>query len=189
MVITTAEAEQELVEAMEAGADAFLVRPVRPALLCAHLQVCQRLHSLREEVRRDKEEMRRLMANLAVANRQLQQAALTDSLTGLYNRRYATERLDQEWASSGRLHHDLSCMIIDIDHFKRVNDTFGHDVGDLVLREVAETCALGCGKMTWSVASAERNFWSFVKVRFRMGRGNSPIGCELWCMNTFSGPL
>ena len=105
MVFTTPEAEEVQVEAFEAGADEFLIKPIRFPILHARLQACQRLLCLREEVRRDKEELRRLMANLAVANRQLQQAALTDPLTGLSNRRYATDRLDQEWASAERLHH------------------------------------------------------------------------------------
>jgi diguanylate cyclase (GGDEF)-like protein len=64
-------------------------------------------------------------------------AALTDPLTELYNRRYALERLDQEWSLSARTGEPLACLILDIDHFKRINDTYGHDVGDCVLRLTA----------------------------------------------------
>ena len=77
------------------------------------------------------------MAELGVANRKLQQAALTDALTGLNNRRYALQRLDQEWADATRTGQPLACLALDIDFFKRVNDAHGHDVGDLVLREIA----------------------------------------------------
>jgi diguanylate cyclase (GGDEF)-like protein len=77
-------------------------------------------------------------AELGVANRKLQQAALTDALTGLYNRRYALDRLDREWAIATRSGQPLACLVIDIDHFKRVNDTYGHDVGDLVLLATAK---------------------------------------------------
>jgi diguanylate cyclase (GGDEF)-like protein len=72
-----------------------------------------------------------------VANRRLQQAALTDSLTGLPNRRYAMERLEQEWGATSRTQRPLSCMVVDVDQFKQLNDSYGHDSGDVVLRQVA----------------------------------------------------
>ena len=90
---------------------------------------------LQDQLRRDKEELRRYAAELAFANRKLQEAALTDHLTGLPNRRCAMERLAQEWASSVRTGQSLACIFIDIDHFKQVNDRHGHDVGDQVIRE------------------------------------------------------
>jgi diguanylate cyclase (GGDEF)-like protein len=67
----------------------------------------------------------------------LQQAALTDPLTGLPNRRYAMERLEQEWSASSRNHRPLSYVLIDVDQFKRVNDAHGQDIGDVVLRQLA----------------------------------------------------
>jgi len=73
---------------------------------------------------------------LAVANRRLQQAALTDPLTGLPNRRYAMERLEQEWSASSRSRRPVSYILIDIDQFKQVNDAHGHEMGDVVLRQV-----------------------------------------------------
>jgi diguanylate cyclase (GGDEF)-like protein len=63
--------------------------------------------------------------------------ALTDALTGFPNRRYAMERFAQEWAASGRTGRPLSCMMIDVDAFKTINDTYGHDVGDSVLKQTA----------------------------------------------------
>jgi diguanylate cyclase (GGDEF)-like protein len=67
----------------------------------------------------------------------LQQAALTDSLTGLPNRRHLMERIEQEWASALRTERPLSVMMIDIDGFKQVNDMHGHEAGDQVLTKVA----------------------------------------------------
>jgi diguanylate cyclase (GGDEF)-like protein len=96
-----------------------------------------RVIRLQEEARRDNENMRRFAAELAVANRRLQQAALTDPLTGLPNRRYAMDRLDQEWAASSRSNRPLACLMIDFDRFKQINDTHGHDMGDLVLRQAS----------------------------------------------------
>jgi diguanylate cyclase (GGDEF)-like protein len=61
----------------------------------------------------------------------------TDGLTGLINRRHFEERLTAEFARSERYRSPLSCFLLDIDHFKRVNDTWGHPFGDVVLREVA----------------------------------------------------
>jgi diguanylate cyclase (GGDEF)-like protein len=138
LMLTGSEEDETQVEAFEAGADDYMVKPFRPKLLAARLRACARVIHLQEEVRRDKEELRRCMAELGVANRKLQQAALTDALTGLYNRRYALDRLDREWAIATRSGQSLACLVIDIDHFKRVNDTHGHDVGDLVLQATAK---------------------------------------------------
>jgi len=63
--------------------------------------------------------------------------AITDPLTGLYNRRYFMEQLEQEFKRSRRYERDISLLMIDIDFFKRINDTFGHQTGDLVLRKIS----------------------------------------------------
>jgi len=71
-----------------------------------------------------------------ISNEMLKYIGLTDSLTGVYNRRYMDRRLLEEIARARRQGYRLSCMYIDIDHFKRVNDTVGHQGGDDVLREI-----------------------------------------------------
>jgi len=68
----------------------------------------------------------------------LQEQAVRDHLTGLYNRHYLQETLDREIARAMRSDQSVSIMIMDVDHFKRVNDSFGHRAGDLVLRELGE---------------------------------------------------
>lgn len=137
IMLTSFENEDHLVEGLEAGADDFLVKPLRPKTLLARLRASQRVIQLQQEVNRDKEELRKYGAELAVANRRLQQAALTDVLTGLPNRAYAMNRLEQEWFAAQRDGQALACMVLDIDHFKKVNDTYGHDAGDVVLRETS----------------------------------------------------
>ncbi len=67
----------------------------------------------------------------------LKRQGLTDTLTAINNRRFFDQRLKEETEAAGRSGKPLSCMLLDVDHFKRVNDTYGHQVGDLVLREVA----------------------------------------------------
>jgi two-component system cell cycle response regulator len=72
-----------------------------------------------------------------VIQERLKHAGLTDALTGVHNRRYFDQRLTEEVARSLRSRQSLSCLFIDIDHFKRINDTHGHPVGDLALQRVA----------------------------------------------------
>ncbi len=76
------------------------------------------------------------LANLQLRN-DLRQQAIRDPLTGIYNRRYMMETLQQEFSRAKRLHSTIGLLMIDLDHFKKINDTFGHDTGDLVLRRVA----------------------------------------------------
>jgi diguanylate cyclase (GGDEF)-like protein len=64
---------------------------------------------------------------------EVEQLAITDPLTGLYNRRYFTERVQEEMERSRRLNHPLTVMMLDLDHFKRINDTYGHATGDEIL--------------------------------------------------------
>lgn len=68
----------------------------------------------------------------------LEKLAVTDFLTGVYNIRYFYHRLDDEFSRAQRYETPLSCMMFDIDHFKKINDTYGHRVGDMVLREFAK---------------------------------------------------
>jgi diguanylate cyclase (GGDEF)-like protein len=137
ILLTGREDEENVVEAFEAGADDYVVKPFSPRTLKARIRAAQRILRLQEEVDADKEEIRRYAAELSIANRKLKQAALTDILTDLPNRRHAMDRLEQEWASARRHGRPLTCMVLDIDHFKQVNDTCGHDVGDRVLQETA----------------------------------------------------
>jgi len=69
----------------------------------------------------------------------LKEASIRDYLTGLYNRRYINEVIDKELARASRYDNELSVLMFDIDHFKAVNDTFGHNGGDTVLKLISET--------------------------------------------------
>lgn len=76
---------------------------------------------------------------LEAANKQLQSLSRTDGLTGLYNRSFWQECLEKEFNRFARLHETSSVIMLDIDHFKKVNDTYGHQAGDLVIRTIAQT--------------------------------------------------
>ncbi|MCZ4303676.1 diguanylate cyclase [Zoogloeaceae bacterium G21618-S1] len=137
LMLTSSGEEAGLIEAFDSGVDDFVAKPVRPRMLAARLRAGHRVICLQQEVERDREEIRRFAAELAVKNRRLQEAALTDPLTGFPNRRYAIERMQQAWASSVRNGRPLCAMVIDIDAFKQINDSHGHDVGDQVLRQIS----------------------------------------------------
>jgi diguanylate cyclase (GGDEF)-like protein len=142
LLLTGVEDEARLVDAFDAGVDDYVVKPVNKRLLLARLKAGERVVSLQTEVESDREEIRRFAAELALTNRRLQEAALLDSLTGIPNRRYAMDRIHQEWSAAERSSRRLACMLIDVDHFKRINDTYGHDVGDIVLQRVADALKL-----------------------------------------------
>jgi len=80
----------------------------------------------------------RMLRQLNEMQEKLREASITDDLTGIHNRRYVMERLSEEFTKSVRTGSTLSVIIFDIDHFKRVNDTYGHPFGDRVLKGVAE---------------------------------------------------
>lgn len=143
LILTALEDEEKLIEAFENGVDDFLSKPLNARVLAARLRAGHRVVQLQREIERDREDIRKFAAELAVTNRRLQEVALTDSLTGFPNRRYAMERIAQEWAAGDRNKRPLSCMVIDLDAFKSINDTYGHDVGDDVLKSTASAIKSG----------------------------------------------
>jgi diguanylate cyclase (GGDEF)-like protein len=84
------------------------------------------------------------MNTINEARKKMEEMATTDELTGLYNRRFMFRMLDEELSRSIRKGYNLSFIMIDIDHFKRFNDTHGHQVGDLLLKETAEEIKKTC---------------------------------------------
>lgn len=138
--------DDHLFEAFQAGADDFLTKPYRVKELLARLGAGQRILKLHDELHRRTREVHRYNAEieivnrkLAVANERLKLLATRDELTGLWNRREALSRLSEAWGAAARHGHALSLMAMDIDGFKRINDTYGHAAGDAVLRDTALT--------------------------------------------------
>jgi two-component system, cell cycle response regulator len=108
---------------LAAGADEFLTKPVNSFELQIRVSSMLRIKKLTDE--------------LATANEKLTALATTDPLTGLANRRVLLDRLAHEFERAKRYRKPLACLMVDIDHFKRVNDTYGHPVGDKVIVQVA----------------------------------------------------
>ncbi|MBI5213751.1 MAG: diguanylate cyclase [Nitrospirae bacterium] len=79
----------------------------------------------------------RLIKRVSDARKEIEKMAITDGLTGIFNRKHLMLRFEEELKRAKRLKNDLSCIILDIDHFKSINDRYGHLVGDEVLRDIA----------------------------------------------------
>ncbi len=129
--------EDQMVRGFEAGADGFLSLAPSPRVLAAHLLAAQRVAGLQEDLRHDQEELRRISAELSASNQKLQEAGMTDMLTGCPNRRYAMDRITQEWAMAVRTERPLACMVVDLDNLKQINDAHGHEAGDRALKLIA----------------------------------------------------
>lgn len=125
------------VEGLELGADDYLIKPFDMLELSARVKSMLRLKALQDALVDKNRELDRANKELEEKRQELLHLARTDGLTGLINRRHFEERLASEFARSERYRSPLSCFLLDIDHFKKVNDTWGHPFGDVVLREVA----------------------------------------------------
>jgi len=136
IMLTVHSATQRVVEALDAGADDYLTKPFKSAELFARLRAGVRTVHLERSLAARALVGQRMARQLATLNGKLQELASTDDLTGLLNRRSGIARLDEEWRIAVRYDHPLACAMIDIDNFKRINDTLGHVGGDVVLRNV-----------------------------------------------------
>ena len=138
IMLTSLDTEEEISTAFEAGVDDFLIKPVNLRTLRARLRAAWHYVQQLEAWEHDRAQLKQFTAELAISNRRLEHAAMTDLLTELPNRRAGIAALDKAWAASSRFEHPLSVLVRDIDYFKRINDTYGHAVGDKVLIEVAQ---------------------------------------------------
>ncbi|MBI3811820.1 MAG: diguanylate cyclase [Nitrospirae bacterium] len=115
---------EDRVKGLELGAWDFLVKPVHPVELNARVRAMLRLKDLQDK--------------LKVRVRQLERLSIVDELTGLYNKKYLIEFLRREINRSKRFGFMLSCIMMDVDHFKKINDSHGHLRGDRVLKELGK---------------------------------------------------
>jgi len=124
ILLTGVSEKSQLVKALQAGADDYLTKPFHPDELLARAGVGRRMVELHREIE--------------AKNRQLEQMTLTDELTGLPNRRGIKDWAKRQISGAERHGFSLWVVIADLDHFKSVNDTYGHEAGDTVLKTFAE---------------------------------------------------
>ncbi len=123
ILLSALDSKADVRKAMDAGIDEYLIKPVKPTDLFLRLATARRVLHLEQTLRRSLEEARQL--------------ATTDSLTHIYNRGFLDERLPMEVKRAFRYDRPLSVIFSDIDHFKLINDTYGHRAGDEVLKDFA----------------------------------------------------
>lgn len=131
IMLTARGATVDKVESLECGADDYLPKPYEESELNARVYAALRTKRLQDELKQRNQEMKDMLTRVETLS-------VTDPLTGLYNRRRFESILDVEFEKAVRYKAALSCMMIDIDHFKSVNDTYGHPAGDEVLKGVAQ---------------------------------------------------
>jgi two-component system, cell cycle response regulator len=132
VIFVTGVSEQaQLLDVFKAGATDYIFKPFTKeellARLTVHLEKTQLTANLRNTI-----------IQLSKANEEIKQLSITDPLTGCYNRGYLSVQLAKEIERAARYNSPLSIALCDIDHFKNVNDTYGHQAGDLILTEVVQ---------------------------------------------------
>lgn len=124
MILTSVAEKNKVVAGLTAGADDYLTKPFHSDELLARVRVGQRLLDLHHQIEEK--------------NKLLEELALTDPLTGLPNRRAVDSWATRQLSGAARHGFSFWVVLVDLDHFKSVNDTHGHDAGDAVLRRFAE---------------------------------------------------
>lgn len=131
IMLTVRSSLDDKVSGIEAGADDYLAKPYNEVELNARIYAALRTKALQDELRQKNKQLSELLAKV-------EGLSITDPLTGLFNRRHFDTVLELERKKSERYQQPLTCLLLDIDHFKSVNDTYGHKAGDSVLLEIAQ---------------------------------------------------
>jgi two-component system cell cycle response regulator len=144
LMLTVRRTKRDVVAGLTAGADDYVVKGAPPEELLARLAVGRRITGLEHSLRATSLENRRL--------------AFTDSLTNAYNRRFLMKHLPREYERSRRHQHPLAVLVCDLDHFKLVNDGYGHAAGDAVLQEVTRRMTDTLRSSDWVVRAGGEEF-------------------------------
>ncbi|NWF99297.1 MAG: diguanylate cyclase [Nitrospirae bacterium] len=131
IMLTVKGSVMERVDGLEAGADDYLPKPYNEIELNARIYASLRTKYLRDELKEKNRQLEEVLSKVEIL-------AITDPLTEIYNRRHFSLIIQKEFARTLRYNSPLSCLMVDIDHFKDINDNFGHSAGDIVLKEIAQ---------------------------------------------------
>lgn len=131
IMLTGKDSITDKVVGLEAGADDYLPKPFDENELNARIYAQLRTKSQQDELKQKNHQLEDMLTRVETL-------AISDSLTGLFNRRRFEFVLSNEFKRAARYKISLSCLMIDIDHFKKVNDALGHQAGDTVLREISQ---------------------------------------------------
>lgn len=132
--LTSMAKDEDLAHGIEVGGDDYLMKPVSEVVLKAKMRAMRRLVEMQRS-------LVSVTQKLYVANKELQRLATTDGLTGVANRRMFDELARREWRRCMRVKQPMSLVMVDVDHFKAYNDTYGHQAGDACLKAVAAQVA------------------------------------------------
>ncbi len=130
IMLTVKSSTMEKVEGLKAGADDYLPKPYNEIELNARIYASLRTKALQDKLREKNRELEDALSKLELLS-------VTDHLTKLFNRRYFETVIDQEFSRTQRFKSAAACIMVDVDHFKDINDEYGHRTGDLVLKEIA----------------------------------------------------
>lgn len=139
VMISAMEEEKVVALALEAGAIEFVHKPVRKLELISRIRALLRLKKEIDSRKLHEEKVMELAKKLTKQNELLKKLSTTDSLTGIANRRSFFDHMNEEWKRSVRNKLPLSVLMIDVDHFKHFNDTYGHHSGDDCLKQISST--------------------------------------------------
>lgn len=137
--VTASHEVNHLEEAFEAGAVDYITKPFKRIELVARVKTHLKLKYVTDELRCKSEALLHKNQELQIVMNQLKTLATTDPLTGVHNRRFLQDKINQEWQRASRYSHPFGLLILDLDNFKIVNDSYGHKVGDAVLCSVVQS--------------------------------------------------
>jgi two-component system, cell cycle response regulator len=176
IMLTAKSSTNDKIASLTAGADDHLSKPFNESELGARIYACLRTKALQDELRDKNRQLEEVLAKLEVL-------AITDPLTHLYNRRHFETLIENEFAGTVRYKSPATCLMIDVDYFKSINDEYGHRTGDIVLKEISNIIK-SCLRKVDNVAR-----WGgeeFVALLTRTKKEDSYAAAER-ILNTISG--
>ncbi|MBI5206455.1 MAG: diguanylate cyclase [Candidatus Firestonebacteria bacterium] len=138
IMLTGLEQEEHILEGLSSGADDYLGKSSTSEIIIARIKAALRVKNMRDELKEANEAKTKALEQLDKMVIELRDSSIKDSLTMLYNHGYFFKILDNEFLRAIRHKQNICCLMIDIDFFKKVNDSYGHLFGDKVLVEIAK---------------------------------------------------